>query len=30
MMGIYTKTPNPQFTKNGFPDDLVKELSKAW
>ncbi|ENY69351.1 Phosphopentomutase [Metamycoplasma auris 15026] len=30
MMGIYTKTPNPQFTEKGFPDDLVAELSKAW
>ncbi|MCV3733945.1 phosphopentomutase [Mycoplasma enhydrae] len=30
MMGIYTKTPNPQFTENGFPEDLVKELSKAF
>lgn len=30
MMGIYTETPNPQFTENGFPEDLVAELSKAF
>ncbi|AZZ65706.1 phosphopentomutase [Metamycoplasma phocicerebrale] len=30
MMGIYTETPNPQFTEKGFPDDLIQELSKAF
>ncbi|AWX42568.1 Phosphopentomutase [Metamycoplasma cloacale] len=30
MMGIYTKVPNPQFVENGFPQELVDELSKAW
>ncbi|MDC8918980.1 phosphopentomutase [Metamycoplasma hyosynoviae] len=30
MMGVYTKIPNPQFIEKGFPEDLVKELSKAF
>ncbi|MBU4692538.1 phosphopentomutase [Mycoplasma zalophi] len=30
MMGILTKVPSPQFIENGFPQELVDELSKAW
>ena len=30
MMGIKTEVPFPVFTENGFPDDLLKELSKAF
>ncbi|WP_412031568.1 phosphopentomutase [Metamycoplasma buccale] len=30
MMGVYTKVPNPQFIEKGFPDELIKELSKAF
>lgn len=30
MMGIYTDVPFPTFTETGFPDDLIKELQKAF
>ena len=30
MMGIETKVPFPVFTENGFPDELISELSKAF
>ena len=30
MMGIETKVPFPVFTENGFPEDLLQELSKAF
>ena len=30
MMGIYTKVPSPQFIEKGFPEDLLKEISKAF
>ncbi|SYV96888.1 Uncharacterised protein, partial [Mycoplasmopsis edwardii] len=30
MMGIKTLVPFPTFTENGFPEDLINELSKAW
>ncbi|MBU4689933.1 phosphopentomutase [Mycoplasma zalophidermidis] len=30
MMGIKTLVPFPTFTENGFPEDLVAELSKAF
>ncbi len=30
MMGIETKFPFPTFTKNGFPKELISELSKAF
>ncbi|MBN0919046.1 phosphopentomutase [[Mycoplasma] gypis] len=30
MMGILTTQPNPQFIENGFPQDMLDALSKAW
>ena len=30
MMGIKTSTPFPTFTENGFPKDILDELSKAF
>lgn len=30
MVGIITTEPNPQFIDNGFPEDLLQELSKAF
>lgn len=30
MMGIKTLVPFPTFTENGFPEDLINELSKAF
>ncbi|MGZ9756048.1 phosphopentomutase [Mycoplasma sp. 394] len=30
MMGVKTNTPFPTFTENGFPQELIDELSKAF
>ncbi|SYV92440.1 Phosphopentomutase, partial [Mycoplasmopsis synoviae] len=30
MMGIKTLSPFPTFTENGFPQELIDELSKAF
>jgi phosphopentomutase len=30
MMGIKTEIPFPTFTKNGFPQELIKKLEKAF
>ena len=30
MMGIYTEHPFPTFTETGFPDELIRELEKAF
>ncbi|VEU78059.1 phosphopentomutase [Mycoplasmopsis columbinasalis] len=30
MMGIKTEVPFPTFAENGFPEDLIQELSKAF
>ncbi|CAC13450.1 PHOSPHOPENTOMUTASE (PHOSPHODEOXYRIBOMUTASE) [Mycoplasmopsis pulmonis] len=30
MMGIQTKVANPNFIEKGFPDELIKELEKAF
>ena len=30
MMGVYTEIPSPQFIENGFPKELLAEISKAF